>query len=311
MTLINEYLKPALRPLYNPLFDAWHRFRVDHFTKQVLEENWLAFAGKPINWDNPQTLNEKIQWLMAFTDTSEWTRLADKVLVRDYVREKGLGDILIPLVGTWQDARDIDFEALPDKCVLKCNHDSGSVVIFDKSSYSGGVIIEKLNKCLRQKYGYLGCEPHYNKIKPCILCEEFVDLDTAGLSTSPIDYKVFCYNGEPDLINVYYNRTEKNVTVEAWDTDWNHHPEFQGEGSHYQIGQGLIPRPTTLDRMLEAARILSEGLPQVRVDFYESHGALYFGEMTMTSRGGRMVTLSDEYQKRAGALVDLSLAKRK
>lgn len=312
MEAIDRYIKPIFRPLYNPVFDAWYRFRVDYFTKSVLEEKWLAFAGKPIDWEKTQTLNEKIQWLIAFSDTSEWTRLADKVLVRDYVKEKGLEDILIPMIGTWKDARDIDFDALPDKCVLKCNHDSGSVIIFDRSKgYDKREIVAELNNKLKIKYGYTGCEPHYNSIDPCILCEEFIDLDSDGLSTTPIDYKVFCYNGEPDVIWIAYNRSAHSVEHESRDLEWNHRPEWEADHRHYKKGHGIIPCPKSLQQMLEAARILSHGFPQVRVDFYDVKGKLYFGEMTFTSNGGTMSFFSNEYQRHAGALIDLSTAKRK
>lgn len=312
MNFINNYLKPIFRPLYNPMFDAWHRFRIEHFTKQELEKRWLAFASKPIDWNNPQTLNEKIQWLIAFSDTTEWTRLADKVLVREYVKEKGLEELLVPLVGTWNDARDIDFDALPDKCVLKCNHDSGSTIVIDKAKgIDKESSIAMLNDRLKLKYGTRHCEPHYNKIKPCILCEEFIDLDSNGLSSTPIDYKVFCYNGEPDVIWVAYNRTHQRVEHESRDLEWNHRPEWEATHSKYQRGRGIIPRPESLKLMLEAAKKLSEGFPQVRVDFYDVKGKLYFGEMTLTSDCGRMPWFSDEYQMRAGKLIDLNLAKRK
>lgn len=312
MNFITKYVKPIFRPLYNPIFDAIERFRIEHFTKQELEKHWLSFAGKPIDWNNLKTLNEKIQWLIAFSDTTEWTRLADKLLVREYVKDKGLENLLIPLVGIWKHARDIDFDALPDKCVLKCNHDSGSAIIIDKAQiYDKKKIIDKLNSALTQKFGQYTCEPHYFGIKPRILCEEFIDLDSKGLSSSPIDYKVFCYNGEPDMILTIYNRTAQSAELESHDLNWTHRPEWEANHRKYRKGSGGIPRPESLEQMLNAARILSKDFPQVRVDFYDCKGKLYFGEMTFTSDCGRMPYFSEEYQNRAGSLIDLSLAKRK
>lgn len=305
MKFINKYIKPIY---YRLVFRPLYHLKVDHFPKNELEKRWLQFTGMPIDWNNPQTLNEKIQWLICYSDTAEWTRLADKILVREYVKEKGLGNILIPLVGTWKDARDIDFEALPDKCVLKCNHDSGSVVIIDKSKgYNKEAVITKLNRRLKIKYGYLLCEPHYNKIKPCILCEKFLDLDTTGVSTSPIDYKVFCYNGKPDVVWVAYNRNSEYVEHESYDLQWNHKPEWEAAHYYYRQGRGIIPCPKCLPQMLESARILSAGFPQVRIDFYDIDGTLYFGEMTFTSDSGRMPYFSEVYQKRAGALIKISV----
>lgn len=312
MNVLNTYIKPIFRPIYNPIFDWWHRFRVDHFLRQEVEKRWLKFAGKPIDWDNPQTLNEKIQWLICFSDTSEWTRLADKVLVRDYVKEKGLEDILIPLIGTWKDARDIDFDALPDKCVLKCNHDSGSVVIIDKKKgFDKDAAIKKLNTNLKRKFGYGTCEPHYNKINPCILCEEYLDFDTEGVSTTPIDYKVFCYNGKPDVIWVAYNRSKKSVEHQTYNTKWERCPEWEANHRYYRIGNGEINAPKSLSKMLKAASILSSGFPQLRVDFYDVNGKLYFGELTFTSDIGQMPFFSDQYQLRAGAMINLNSAKKR
>lgn len=314
MDIIKQIVKPILRPVVRPLRSTIHRFMVDHFLKHELEKKWLNFAGTPIDWNNPKTLNEKIQWLICFSDTSEWTRLADKILVREFIKQKGFEDILIPLIGTWNDARDIDFDSLPDKCVLKCNHDSGSVVIIDKAKgYDKESAIEKLNGKLKLKYGYASCEPHYNKIKPCVLCEEFVDFELGGknFSSSPIDYKIFCYNGVPDSILVVYNRNIESVELETYDLDWNHRPEWEATHIYYRKGRGIVPRPDSLSQMLSAARVLSAGFPQVRVDFYDVKGKLYFGEMTFTSDSGVMPYLSDEYQLRAGKLIDLSLAKKK
>lgn len=266
--------------------------------------------GHYIDWDNPRDLNEVINYLEFCTDTTEWTRLSDKLLVRDYVKSKGLEDILVPLLGVWDDARLIDFDSLPNKFVLKCNHDSGSTHIIDKEKgFDKELLIKELNERLTIKYGFINNEPHYNAIQPKIIAEQFIDLDAVGLSSSPIDYKVFCYNGNPDVIWVAYNRCKESVYHETRDTNWTHKDDFGADDFYYRKGNGIIPKPLSLDRMLSAARLLSQGLPQVRVDFYDVNGTLYFGEMTFTSDCGRMPFFSKEYLKAAGAKIDLSLAK--
>ena len=134
---------------------AIHCFLIDHFPKTALGREWNLQYGKKFNWKDPQTLNEKIVWLMANTNTSLWTKCADKIQVRDFVEERGLKDILTQLYGTWQDARDIDFDKLPNKFVIKCNHDCGSTHIIDKTKgFDKERLIGDLNQRLKKPFGY-------------------------------------------------------------------------------------------------------------------------------------------------------------
>lgn len=227
-----------IKRIANKIFkQPLRRFLISHYPKVVLSRLWLQEFGYPLNWKNPKDLNEKIQWLIANSDTSEWTRLADKVKVRDYVTEKGLKDMLVPLLGVWSDARNIDFDNLPNKFVLKCNHDSGSVIIIDKQKgFDKIAVINKLNSHLCIKFGYCSCEPHYNKIKPLILAEEFLKIDKVACSTSPIDYKFFCANGIPYAILVIYDRTKESIKIETYDLNWNLHSDQNRYNSHYISG---------------------------------------------------------------------------
>lgn len=298
----------------NRITKKWNEFLVDYFTKYVLSKYWYRDFHYRLDWNNPKDLNEKIQWLILNSDTSEWSRLADKVAVRDYVKEKGLGHMLIPLLGVWNDARKIDFDNLPDKFVLKCNHDSASVKIIDKSvGFDKKKIIEDFNNKLRVKFGYLSCEPHYNRIPPMIMAEEYLPIDGAGISKTPIDYKIWCFNGKPYIVWVAYNRdnVHGHVEVEQYDLKWNYHHEWGRFTNHYRDGGGKVPCPKSFDDMLNAAKLLSEGFPEVRVDFYDVSGKAYFGEMTFTSDCGRMPFYSKDFLLQMGELVDLSLAPKK
>lgn len=298
----------------NRITKKWNEFLVDYFTKYVLSKYWYRDFHYRLDWNNPKDLNEKIQWLILNSDTSEWSRLADKVAVRDYVKEKGLGHMLIPLLGVWNDARKIDFDNLPDKFVLKCNHDSASVKIIDKYvGFDKKKIIEDFNNKLRVKFGYLSCEPHYNRIPPMIMAEEYLPIDGAGISKTPIDYKIWCFNGKPYIVWVAYNRdnVHGHVEVEQYDLKWNYHHEWGRFTNHYRDGGGKVPCPKSFDDMLNAAKLLSEGFPEVRVDFYDVSGKAYFGEMTFTSDCGRMPFYSKDFLLQMGELVDLSLAPKK
>ncbi|MBO4427914.1 MAG: hypothetical protein J5771_05495 [Bacteroidales bacterium] len=260
----------------------------------------LEKEGRHYDLDDPKDLNEKILWLVTHKASKGWGRYADKIAVRDYVTKMGLGDLVIPLLGTWKRAKDIDFDALPQKFVLKCNHDSGSTVIIDKAAgYDKAAICAHLDKALKQKYGDTQGELFYNEIPPRILAEPV--LECPNDATSIPDYKVWCLDGEPRFIWACYDRSADRVLVSMYDTSWNRHPENCVFSDHFQDA-GDRPRPQHLEEMLHAATVLAKGFPEIRVDFYESGGRLYFGEMTMSSMGGRMDYLTDEFKARMGAL---------
>ena len=270
-------------------------WELDRHHDRVVQKEWKKRFGRTIDWDHPRDINEKIQWLMCFSDTSGWTRLSDKVKVRDYVTEKGLGDLLVPLLGTWKRSADIPWDTLPEKFVLKCNHDSGSTQIID-SRTDRQAVSAALDEALRQKYGYRHGEMHYNGIDPCILAEQYLDSGDAA----PVDYKVWCFDGKPYCIWACYGRTADHVYVNVYDLDWNPRPEASVFTDHYRDGGSSLPKPETLPQMLEAAAKLSEGFPEVRVDFYEVRGKLYFGEMTFASLMGRMDFYTDDFLKELG-----------
>lgn len=289
-------LKPSERKdIRRFLGRKWHEWELDHHHDRVVQREWKKRFGHPIDWNAPKDINEKIQWLMCFSDTSEWTRLSDKVKVRDYVAEKGLGSLLVPMLGTWKQSADIPWDSLPDKFVLKCNHDSGSTHIIDGNT-DRGAVGAALDEALKVKYGYRHGEMHYNGIDPCILAEEFLD---SG-DTVPVDYKVWCFDGKPYCIWACYGRTADHVFVNVYDLDWNPRPEASVFTDHYRDGGSSLPKPETLPQMLEAAAILSAGFPEVRVDFYEVQGKLYFGEMTFASLMGMMDFYTPEFLKELG-----------
>lgn len=275
---------------------AIRMFLIDHCPRIIIQHEWPGFSGHKIDWNNPRDFNEKIQWLMCFSDTSEWVRLADKYLVRDFVKERGLEHILTKLYGVWDKAEDINYDELPEKFVIKCNHDSGSTHFVDKSrGFDKNQINKDLSYRLKQKFGYVSCEPHYNRIKPCILAEELLENRDISFSSSLIDYKFWCFDGKPYSLCAYYNRTSESTYVNEFDLEWNVHPECSVFTSHYRNGMGKVPKPKNFSKMIEYAGILSKGFPAVRVDFYNIEGRIYFGEMTFTPSAGRYDRYTKEY----------------
>lgn len=281
-------------------------FMLDHFRHIMINRVWRAKYHREIDWDNPKDINEKIQWLMCFSDTVKWSECSDKYKVRDYVKSKGLEHILVKLYGKWDKAEDIDYDLLPNKFVLKCNHDSGTCFILDKKmGFDKEAVNKELNRKLKIKFGYQNRETYYNRIKPCIIAEEFLESNDNVFSSSLIDYKIWCFDGKPYSIWACYSRSKECTYVNIYDLDWNVHPEYSVFTNHYRDGKGKVPKPKTLEEMLKAAATLSKGFPEVRADFYEVNGKLYFGELTFASLCGMMDFYTDDYLKELGDQVIL------
>lgn len=251
------------------------------------------------NIDHPSDFNEKVLWLMFNSDTSDWPRLADKYEVRSYVAECGLAHILPELYGVYDDVDQIDFATLPERCVIKTTSSCGSVLVYEGRPDAEKIDADRrtLRKWLKQSYGYLTAEPHYTKIKNRIIVEQLIEKDHPD-DISLIDYKIWCFNGEPEIVFLCRNR---NITAHAADFEfytvdtWQPLPDIITK----PVDAPPAQRPPHLAEMINYARILAKGFPAVRIDFYDSHGKVYFGEITLSSNGGRMRYLTDE------ALLDL------
>ena len=257
------------------------------------------------NLENPVTFNEKLQWLKLHDRKPVYVTMSDKYAVREYIKEK-LGDgYTIPLLGKWDRAEDIDFDKLPERFVLKCNHDSASVIVCkDKSTLDIKAARQKLNKCLKHKYFYNAREWPYKYVKPCIIAEEYMEDKTYGELR---DYKFFCFNGVPAYM---YVASDKNKSVEEIKFDW-----FDMDYNHLDLRKGhpqadVVPdKPVNFEEMKRLAAFLSKDIPHVRVDFFEVNGKIYFGEFTLYTTGGFTGFQPPEWDKTLGDLIDLSIVK--
>lgn len=298
---------PKLNKLFKPLI-VFCEWLGEHHPIFFARIRYFARFRKCLNLNNPQTLNEKILFLCLKTDTSLWTRCADKFAVRGYVEEKGLKDILIPLINVWDKITDIDFDKLPNEFVLKATHGSGDILIVtDKSKVNWAKTVKVFEKDLSKRYGALESGHHYMRIVPRMIAEELIhnDADSQKLSSSLIDYKMWCFNGKCHYIWACANRDEQSTEVMTYDRDWKAHPEYSIFEDGYRHG-AILPRPKNLQRMIETAEKLSEDFSCVRVDLYNVGGKIYFGELTFTSYGGLQDFYTDEFQLLAGNLIDLS-----
>jgi len=303
---------PRLNKIFKPLilFSEWLG---EYHPITLARIRYFARFRKPLHLSNPKTLNEKILYLCLKTDTSLWTTCADKYAVRGFVEDKGLKDILIPLIGLWDKATDIEIEKLPNEFVLKATHGSGDIlVVTDKNKVDWQSTINMFTKDLAHKYGALESGHHYMRIEPRMIAEELIknDEETAKVSFSLIDYKLWCFNGKCHYIWACANRDEHATEVMTYDCEWNAHPEYSVFNAGYKQGE-LLPKPKNLDCMIEIAEKLAEDFPCVRVDLYNVNGKIYFGELTFTSYGGLMDFYTDEFQRIAGDMIDLSGVKMK
>ena len=238
--------------------------------------------GRPLNLDEPKTFNEKLQWLKLYNRNPLYTKLVDKYEVRQYISEKLGEEYLFPLVGgPWDSAEDIDFDALPERFVLKPTHDSGSYIICtDKSKLDIAAAKAKLAKSLQRNYYWSGREWPYKNVKPRIIAEQYMEDGSGELR----DYKIYCSNGSPKFLLIVTDRQHKDEPTKFtfFDPDFNKLPfEQSGPNDHRDI-----PKPANFDQMLRIAALLSENMPHVRVDLYDVHGKIYFGELTFFDSSG-------------------------
>lgn len=260
--------------------------------------------GHNLNLDNPKALTEKLHWLKLFKYRNNplVTKCADKYKVREFIKEKGCSEILNDLYGSWDSPNDIDWDQLPNKFVLKCNHGCGyNIVCKDKNNLN----IEKTNKLLRkwlnEKYGSNDCELIYDNIVPKIICEKFIETENDG---NLLDYKIFCSYGEPKLIYVITGGHGSRECVDYYTPNWEWIPV--NNGTLPNAGD-IVEKPKTLNLMLNYARKLSKDFPIVRVDLYSEFGNIIFGELTFLATGGMSIYNPKEYDFIFGDLFPLEL----
>ena len=234
-----------------------------------------------LNLRNPKTFNEKLQWLKLNDRKPEYTNTVDKYEVRKYIAEKIGEEYLIPLLGVWDKYEDIDFEQLPNQFVLKPNHTSGNVYICkDKSKINYKELEKEVNSWLKREYYWVHREWPYKNIKPRIICEKYM-VDESGVELK--DYKFMCFNGDVRCSFVGLNRNSPSgLNVDFYDLDWKPMP-FE---RHYPNSGLIIPKPQNYNKMIKISELLSKDIIFVRVDFYETNGRLYFGELTFFPGSG-------------------------
>lgn len=264
------------------------------------------------NWKNPKTFSEKIQWLKLYDRNPEYVSLVDKYSVKQIVAEKIGAEYIIPTLGVWDKAEDIEWDKLPEKFVLKTTHGGGNngvVVCRDKKNIDRVAVVEKLSIGLKHDSSAYGREWVYRDVKRRIIAEQYIA--PAPNVQDLTDYKWYCFNGEPKYCQVIQDRSTTE-TIDFFDTDWCHQ-EFVGlnPATGPAAGHAAVPpaRPINLDIQIRIARELSKGMSYSRIDLYETGERTYFGEVTLYPNSGLGVFSPECYNELLGQMIKLPAKK--
>jgi len=267
---------------------------------EMLKAAYERSFGYPLDLENPKTFNEKLQWLKLYDNGPIKTRLADKYAVREWVAEKIGSEYLVPLLGVWDKFDDIDFDALPDKFVLKANHGSGwNSIVTSKRKFDKRKARILFNDWMKTNYSFRfehDLELIYKDIAPKIIAEEYLETNSGDLK----DYKILCFNGEPEYILVMTNRFS-GLNVNVFDLYWNKVPFEIG----YPPNSNTLQKPDKLPDMIEIAKKLCKGFYHVRIDLYENNGKVYFGEMTFHGGSGYWKINPFKWNEILGQLIEI------
>lgn len=275
------------------------------FSKWIPDRKFLELVfplntGYNLNLDNPQTYNEKLQWLKLYDRNPEYTKMVDKVEAKKYAASIIGENHIIPTLAVYDRVEDIDFDVLPSQFVLKCTHDSGGIVICkDKATLDKRAAIKKLSKGLRKNFYYINREWPYKNVRPRIIAEQFMTDGDGELK----DYKIFTFGGEPKFMFIASDRfsEEEETKFDFFDMNFEHLPFINGHPN----AKHVISKPRGFDEMKNLASKLSKGIPQVRVDFYDINGHIYFGEMTFFHWSGIVPFDPQEWDYKFGDYIKL------
>lgn len=273
----------------------------------VLPDKWYLFfrfknrVGYWPHLNHPRTFNEKLQWLKLNDRHAEYTQMVDKIDAKKYVASI-IGDkYIIPTLGVWNSVDEIEWDKLPNQFVIKVSSDSGGIVVCkDKQTLDIEKAKEKLTNGWGKNYYVHNLEYPYRDLTPRIIAEEYKE-DESGYELR--DYKIFCFNGEPKILFVASDRQKagEDTKFDFFDLNWNHLPFTNGHPNSKEF----IAKPKNFEEMLEIAKKLSVGIPQVRIDLYNCNGQIYFGEITFFHWSGMTAFDPIEWDFKLGKMIKL------
>lgn len=291
----NEFLAPILMNL-NFLFSD----------KLYLTLLFRLKMGYWIDWKNPKTFSEKLQWLKLYDRKPEYTTMVDKYAVKDYVAKIIGKEYIIPTLGVWDRPEDIDWKSLPQKFVLKTTHaggGSGVVICKDKATFDKDAACAKLKRSLSKCVYKSLREWPYKNVPKKVIAEVYLESATQTSCDFDLkDYKFFCFNGKPEYCQVISGRTNE-MCVDFYDMDWEH--QSFHEPKDYPFSKTKQIKPFCFEEMSRLASILSNGHSFLRVDFYEIGNKVYFGELTFFPTSGFGGFNPNEWDYRLGEMIKL------
>lgn len=284
------------------LFRKLSRLIPDRIYLQIV---YFRHFKKFIDFDNPKTFNEKIQWLKLNYRKEEYTNLVDKYRVKQYITKLIGEEYVIPTLGVWKNVDDIDFKSLPEKFVLKCNNDSGGIVICkNKKDFDEVKAKSFLKERLKNNGYWYGREWPYKNVKPCIIAEKYME---DSISKDLKDYKFFCFNGSMEFFDIDIDRF-----IEHRSNYYDRNGNFLSFGKTYCPPDYTkkIEMPKNLDKMIELAETISHNTVLSRIDFYEIDGQVYFGEITFYPGSGFSPFTDEKWDYKLGDMIDLPNIKK-
>ncbi len=282
----------------------YSKLRVEKYEDELIR--WYSmYTGMILDWQNLRTYNEKLQWLKLYDQIEKKRDLSDKFLVRNYIKNKVGEKYLVPLLGCWDTFDEINFENLPDKFVLKCNHGSGwNRVVHNKAEADFLQMKKEFDTWMILDYAFCsGFEMNYRGIRPRIIAEQML---CPPKGEELRDYKVFVFDGKAKIIQVDIDRDTYHRR-NLYGRDWSYLPY----GIGYPIASDVdIKKPDCLDNLIVLAETVGSGFRHVRVDFYIVDGRIYFGEMTFSHGSGTEKFTSEEFALEMGSWIHLPEKKR-
>lgn len=301
---MNRYIRMVKQFVLDPKVRFGYLTRAGFYNhmsdEEYLSRKYQLYFGQKLDLQNPQTFNEKLQWLKLYNRKPEYTVMVDKYKVREYIAQELGEEYLIPLLGVWDNPDEIDFDALPNQFVLKCNHNSGlgMCICKDKSELDISKVKVELRKGLKQDYYLTGREWPYKDVPRKIIAEKYMEDVSGDLK----DYKFYCFNGEMKFVMINSDRnTSRPTRADYFDRDFNW-LDFTWGYSHAEVHP---KKPEQFEKMVAIFEKLAKGLPHIRVDLYDCNGKIYFGELTFFDGSGFDKIEPLEWDYKIGKLLKL------
>ncbi len=271
--------------------------------KAYLRIKFRLMMGYKLNLESPRTFCEKLQWLKLYNRKNEYTSMVDKYSAKTYVSSIVGEQYIIPTLGFWKNPQDIDFDSLPDQFVLKVTHGGGGggvIICKGKKNLEIERTIKQLHNCMKINLYHSSKEWPYKNVNRGVIAEEFM---ANNQESDLIDYKFYCFNGEPKYCQVIQDRRTIE-TIDFYDMSWTRQ-DFIGLNQAAKHSDEIMLKPSSFDEMKNVVCKLAKGIPFVRIDMYEINEKPYFGEITFFPASGYGSFVPSKWNYILGDLINL------